>query len=300
MSDNNGDIGSTSLLACLSFGMPRQSVQLKEEIKEVEEQHHAAEGVCRGSKWFFQQKQGKEIVDALSNLKAYQGAWKRQHETLARIPWLGKTRLLASAWYPQYAEMRARFEAGFQPVVEEFFEVLPDWRVTGAQRMGSLFNEDEFPSESECRERITAETVLMPLSDSQSWQRIALINPQHAAQEDERYQAGCARAREEARLDTWRGLMAHFQRMTTVLTASKIRIHETLVTGLTEILGSIDAYAPLFNDPSLTQCATEARTALAGITADDLRNDPSIRAEAVRVANDLSARFGALGMRKLA
>jgi hypothetical protein len=292
--------GTQALLASLSFGLPRQSRKLEKEPRDIEEQAHAQEGVVTGSVFYFKQKNGKETIDALSELKSYHGLWKKEHERLAKIPWMGSTRLLPAAFVPQYAEMRARFEAGITAVVAEFFTVYEDWRVTAPHRMGSLFDPDDFPSESECRERINVETNLMPLADGQSWQRIALINPNHVATEENRYNDGVARAREEGRLDFWKDLLGRFQHITDVLSKDKVRIHATLIGGLTDLLDMVPAYGPLFNDENLIRCATEARTLLGSITAEDLRADPALRQQAVANARELTARFGALGARRFA
>jgi len=94
MSDNT-NIGSMSLLICLSCGLPRQSRQLKEESREVERSKRAARGVVKGSKMYFQQEgENGEIVDALANLKEYHGSWAREYDAIAPIPWLAKMRLL--------------------------------------------------------------------------------------------------------------------------------------------------------------------------------------------------------------
>ncbi len=309
MSDTQ-TIGSTSLLICLSCGLPRQSRQLKEESREVERAKGAARGVVKGSKWYFQQVQqvtdekGKTtdvVIDALSNLKKYHNDWGSAYDELAPIPWFGKMKLLPAVRHSRAIEVRARFEAGYEAVKQEFREVHGDWEVTSPQRMGMLHSRSDFPDLNECMSRIHADTVITPLSDSQSWQRIALINPEHVAQETERTRAAEERARQQAQVETGQRLIAHFRRMNEVLgTEKKVRIHETLITGLNGILDDIEVYGPLFNSLELLQCAADARTTFAGITADDLRDDPALQRTVNRNAQDMIQRFAGLGQRRFA
>lgn len=302
MSDNlTNTLSRTSLLICLSCGLPRQTKELKEESRELERTKRAARGTVKGSKFYFRQtNEDDEIIDALANLKSYHNAWGSAYEALAPVVWLGKFRLLPSIRHNQAIAIRNHFEEGYPAVKQEFRDVFPDWHVTAPQRMGMLHSEADFPSLEECMSRIHADTVITPLSDSDAWQRLALINPDHVAQETERTQRAVDRARQEAQAETGQRLISHFRRMNEVLTANKVRIHETLISGLTSILDDIEVYGPLFNDQTLLQCAAEARSTFAGITPDMLRDDPALQREVNANAAALAARFGALGARRMA
>lgn len=294
MSDN---IGTQALLASLSFGLPRQSRQLPKEAKKVEENNHAQHGVAKVSIHFFQQQDGKTTIDALSDLKAHFGFWKREHTRLT-IPWMNDARLLAAAILPTYLNMRSEMEEATPAKVEEFLEVYPDWAVTAASRMGALYSAEEFPSAQECRERITWESTLLPLPEADQFKRIALINPQQAAAEETRLNEAVNRARESARLQTWQDLMGHFTHITEVLSKDKARIFDTLLTNLTGMLDLMPAYGGMFNDTELIRCADEAKATLAGINPDDLRADPELRKSTLRNAQELLSRFGQMGVRK--
>lgn len=101
-------------------------------------------------------------------------------------------------------------------------------------------------------------------------------------------------------METGQRLIAHFRRMNEVLGASKVRIHETLITGLQGILDDIEVYGPLFSDQMLLECAANARATFSSITADDLRGDPALQQQVNLSASALIDRFGALGARRLA
>lgn len=292
--------GTQALIVTLSFGMPRQSRQLKAVAEDIEEQHHAESGVTTAAAWYFRQKQGKDKIDALAELKAYNGLWKKEHDRLAKIPWAGTAKLLPAALVQTYLDMRSGFERGAPAKLAEFMEVYEDWRVTAPHRMGELYRADDFPSGEECRERIRWETTLMPLPDEQGWQRVALINPEHVAAEATRTNEAVARAREEGRRETWSELIHHFEHIVTTLSSDRPRIFQTLIGNLNSMLALVPAYNALFNDGDLMRCAEEAKATLGQINVEDLRADPGLRASTVTTARDLLARFGALGARRFA
>lgn len=299
MSDPS-NIGNQAFVAVLSCGLPPQSCKLEKEAKEIEERAHAQEGVTTASSWFFKQKQGKETVDALANLKSFNGAWKKEHERLARIPWMGTARMLPAALAGQYFDLRARFEREAPAKLAEFMEVYEDWRVTAPFRMGTLFNADEFPSRDLCRERIHWENLVTPLAESEQWTRIALINPEHAAAESTRMNEAITRTRREAHQQTWTDLLGHFTHIIEVLSKDKTRLHETLLGNLNQMLDLIPAYGPLFEDQDLLRAAAAAKETLGTINIEDLRADPAMRTQAVTNARDLLATFGELGRRRFA
>jgi len=301
-----------TFLVTLSFGMPRQSRGLPNEAKEIEENAHAAEGVTTASAYYFKQKirkmvntkKGKtkivyETIDALASLKAYNSHWEKEHKRLARIPWAGSTRLLPAALAPQYFNLRSLMEEGAPAKRQEFLEVYSDWFNTAPNRMGALFLAADFPSSAECAERIQWENTVMPLPDAQGWERMALINPEHIAAEASRTNAAVTRAREEGRRETWGQIIEHLNHIVTTLTKDKPRIYESLLGNLNSVLSLMPAYNALFNDAAMVQCAEAAREALGSITADDLREDPEVRARTVTAARDLLNQFGELGVRRL-
>lgn len=291
-------VSTQALLATLSFGLPRQSRQLPKEAKKVEDENRAQHGVAKVSVYYFQQQDGKTTIDALSELKSHNNLWKKNHERLT-IPWLGSARLLAGAIIPQYLNMRAEMERVAPEVANRFFEVHPDWEVTGPNRMGAFFDRTDFPSLDECRERISWENLLTPLPESAQWQRIALINPEHAAMEEARHNEAVNRARREAHQQTWTDLLGHFNHIIEVLSKDRTRIHETLIGNLNQMLDLVPAYGPLFNDQDLLRAAAAAKETLGTINIEDLRADPALRSRAVTNARDLLATFGELGRRRI-
>lgn len=285
------------LLATLSFGLPRQSRQLPKEAKKVEEENHAQSGVAKVSVYYFQQQQGKTLIDGLSELKAHFNFWKKQHERLT-IPWLGSARFLAGAIVQQYISMRSDMERIAPEKAAEFYGVHQDWENTAPQRMGSLYDRADFPSLDDCRERIRWENLLTPLPEAQQWQRVALINPNYADMEA-RHAEAVNRARESAKAEVWNDLIGNVQHIVDTLSKDRPRIFETLISNLNSIVDKIPAYSPLFNDPNLDRFANETRSALSLINVDDLRQDPDLRARTVAQARDLLTSFGQLGQRRL-
>jgi len=300
MSDNiQTGAGTQALLVSLSFGLCRQSRQLPREAAKVEESNNAQHGVVRVSSFYFQQVNGKETIDALANLKSHMGEWRKEHMRLTR-PWdQGNTRLLPAALIQQYLDMKSTFEQAMPPKVDEFLSVYPDWAVTAPIRMGSLYRAEDFPTLEQVREDISWNTAMIPLPTGEQWQRISLISADLAADMQRSTNEQIARAVEEARRQTWTDVLAPIQHIVDTLSKDKPRIFSSLIGNLTSVLDLVPAFN-LSGDAELNQLAAEARTTLAGIDPEDLREDPDVRRQTLQNAQEILHRFGALGSRRIA
>jgi len=295
MSDPN--TGTQALLVSLSFGLCRQSRQLPKEAAKVEENNNAQHGVVKVSSFYFQQTQGKETIDALSELKSHMNEWRKEHMRLTR-PWdKGNTRLLPAMLIQQYLNMKSAFEESIPAKVQEFLEVYNDWAVTAPHRMGHLYRADDFPSLEQVREDISWDTAMIPLPTGEQWQRISLISPNLAADMERSTNEQIARAVEEARKQTWRDVIAPIQNIVEVLSKDKPRIFSSLIGNLNSMLELVPAFN-LSGDTDLNQLASEARTTLAGIDPEDLRQDSEVRRQTLQNAQQILSRFAGLGARK--
>lgn len=292
-------INNQAMLVSLSFTLCRQSRQSKSEAKRSEQANNAHRGVFKSSYFYFQEEVAGETYDALAELKTYNNIWRANHNRLTR-PWDGaNTRLLPAMLLEQYNNMDSAMRQGFPDKLAEFCTVHPDWETTAPGRMGALYAASDFPSLDECREAIGYDVVIIPLPEAQQWQRIQLISPDLVTSMEANTNARIAKAVEESRKQTWIDLFSPVENIVKVLSSDKPRIFDTLITKLTDILN----LAPAFNlsgDQAMNQFVAETKAALASVSADDLRADPTIRASTCRKAEELLKKFGNLGNRKFA
>ncbi len=292
--NTNGTINQQALLVSLSFGLPRQSRQLPKEAKKIEDDNHAQHGVAKVSVHYFQQQVGKQTNDALFNLKSHFNAWRSEHNRITR-PWDGaSTRLLPAKLVPQYLDLKSKFEEQTPQKIAEFVDAYPDWEITAPSRMGSLYSASDFPTLSECRERIEYDTAMIPLPEAVQWQRMSLIGPQLITQMETQTNERIAKAVEAARVQTWQDLIEPVEKIVQTLSKDRPRIFDSLIGNLNDIVSLVGAFN-LSGDAELTRFAEECKAELATVNADDLRSDPAVRSKVCKKAEDLLARFGNLG-----
>lgn len=308
MSDPETNLNAQALLASLSFGLCRQSRQLKEEANNVEDRNHAQRGVTKVSLFYFQQAveetktvKGKQVTtqhvnDALCDIKSHFGKWRSAHNSLCPIAWDTGTGLLPAKLVQLYLETKSEFEEAMPNLLAEFVAAYPDWRTTAPDRMGNLFNEDDFPTLQECRDKISWDCALIPLPSGEQFRRIKLIAPNLTEEMENSTNSRIARAVAEAREQTWKDLFDPINHLIEVLAKDKARLHETLLGNLHQILDR----APAFNlsgDRHMDEFVAQARQVLGSVSIDDLRSDPALRQQTVKNAQALLATFGEVGRR---
>lgn len=306
MNESNGqtELGLQALLVSLSFSLCRQSRQSEEEARGVETRNHAQRGVAKVSMFYFRQA-SEEIVngkvvehlnDALGPIKTHNGAWRKAHNQLCPISWDAGTGLLPAKLVQRYMEEKAEFEAKMPELIEEFLSVYPDWRATAPERMGSMFEEEDFPSLDEVREDIGWSCAMIPLPSGEQFRRIKLIAPDLTEQMETSTNAKIAEAVQAARAQTWKDLFAPVQHIVEVLSKDKGKLYETLLGNLHTILD----LAPMFNlseDAQMDQFVAQAKETLGTVTIEDLRTDPALRQSTLQNAQALLASFGDMGRR---
>lgn len=288
------------MLVSLSFGMPRQSRQLKAEAVKVEEEKNAERGTVRVSAYYWQSLVGGKEVDGLSNLKSFFNAWRKEHDALTRS-WDGDNlRLLPAKLVDKYMAMTEKFQLTAPERVDDFLEeTYPELLNTAPTRMGELYDPADFPALSECRERIKWDVSILPLPEATQIRKVALINESWYDLFQQSTDEKVAKAIEQVRQDTWDDVLKPVQHIIEVLSKDKGKIFETLITDVREIINLVPAFN-LTNDQELTNLAEECRVQLSGVTPDELRKDPEIRKQTLLAAQAIVGKFGSLGGRKFA
>jgi len=291
-------LNSNAMLVGLSFGLPRQTRQLKAEAAKVETENHAKKGTVRASLHYWKETIGGKEYNGLGELQSFFNSWRAAHNTLTRY-WDQGNRLLVAKLLPQYMEMREKFITLTPEEVGKFLdEEYGKWRNTAPDRMGDLFNEQDFPSLQECKESITWENVVTPLPEAQQLKKIAAITPDLYEYFEKSTQEQVKNAVRQVREETWSDLITPVQKIVDTLSKDRPRIFDSLLTNLHDIINLVPAFNDVCHDPKLIEFANMAKAELDGITAEDLRTDPTIKKQALTAAQALLASFGGLGNRK--
>lgn len=169
---------TNTMLVGISFGLPRQSRQLPTIAGQIENSAKAEHGTVKASIHYFRKKEGNREVDGLRTLKAFQSSWKSAVEHYARYPFSAGMKLLPAALAAQAIaenDKWLKLEAGIWNLWQA--DEYAGWFKSAPERMGSLYEPDDFPSVEDCRRRFKCGVMIIPLAEAEQWQRITAISP---------------------------------------------------------------------------------------------------------------------------
>lgn len=271
-----------------SLGMTRTD---KNASKEADRAHNARGGTAKvvvsrltGS--------GEERVKAINQLVNQLGTDLRFMTTVWR-----DERLLANTQMQQWLGVWSKAKADHTKLVDEFVRDAPMLISEANQNLGT-FNIAP-PTEDEIRSAFSLDFDMQPIPDTSQYKTTGF----DAAVEAElrrRFEASIEAAYTNATTDALQKVAKPLQLLVEGMEKYSKREDEKS-RGLTvdksgtfkdTITGNVDAVAAVFksfnltNDPLLTSIA-DRLTGLTGIDPDGLRNDPALRKDTVRKANDI-------------
>lgn len=281
-----------TLLVGMTFGMPRQSRELKTVASQAEQKAHALPGTVKSSLYYWQYEEGNKKIDGLADLKKFQTAYKAALEHFARFPFATGAKLLPAALVEPFLKVKELYEKQQVEVWKHWiYDEYPKLAKSAPQRMGAFYSGEDFPTAEECMERFQCDVTVIPLASADQWQRIAILAPDLAAaqqqQTDEAYKKGIAEAHEKL----WADVMKPIQHAVDTLSKDKAKIYDTLVGNIIDIVDLVPAYNGVFNDPKLNELAARAKEAFASIKPDDLRASGEAKAKMLASATSIVNTF---------
>jgi hypothetical protein len=275
------------MLVGISFGMPRQSRELKAASAQIETQHGSAIGTVRTSGFYFRQKVAGKDVDGLATLKKFQTAWKTALENYARYPFASGMKLLPAALVEKFLVVNQEFKDNQAKVWLDWVDdEYPLWKASAPERMGSFYDETDFPSQQDCMARFKCEVTAVPMTEAEQIKRTAMISPNMATLMETTFKQGFDQAQEAA----FKDLLAPIESIVSTLSKDKGKIHDSMIGNLIKIIDLIPALN-LANDPKMAEAAAAAKEGLAGINPDDLRKSAEVRASTLATAKSIVATF---------
>lgn len=277
------------MLVGISFGMPRQSRQLKAIASEIEADANALQGTVRASIHYF--KQGK--ADGLKTLKEFQTEWKTALNHYARYPYAAGMKLLPASLVEEFMTVNNAYKAREDVVFLNWqTNEYPGWLSSAPGRMGSLYDPADFPSDADCFNRFRCDVTVVPLAESEQWQRIAVISPDLAASMASQQNETTERVTREAHAKLWADVMKPIQNIVDQLSKDKSKIHDSLVGNVIAITDLIPAYNEIHKDTNLSAAAAAIKAELCKIDPEDLRKSAEAKANALNKAKNIIQQYG--------
>jgi hypothetical protein len=281
-----------TLLVGLTFGLPRQSRELKQVSDQAEAKAKAAPGTTRSSLHYWKWDDGNKHHDGLEPLKKFQGAYKAALEHFARFPFATGAKLLPAALVEPFLKVKEVYEKQQGEVWKHWiYEEYPTLATSAPQRMGQFYSGEDFPTAEECMERFACDVTVIPLASADQWQRIAILAPDLAAAQQKQTDEAYSKGIKEAHAKLWADVMKPIQHAVDTLSKDKSKIYDSLVGNIIDIVDLIPAYNNVFKDPHLEAIAAKAKEAFSTIKPDDLRKSAEVKASALNSAKSIISSF---------
>jgi len=215
----------------------------------------------------------KEIAD-------YAAGCRLWHNTRT-LPWADKgARLLPTSLFLDYkAEANIRRDT-FNQMVDTFIGNYPALVQTASNYMGTLFNQDDYPSPDTVREKFGYRLVFSPVPESGDF-RLDLP-AQDIREMEQSYQSAFDDRLAEAMRTPWDQLHKMLGTMSAKLTEgdedTKKRWHDTFVTNAQEMCAML-THLNVAKDPKLEDARRQLEVAMIGVDIEDIKDDELTRAK---------------------
>lgn len=262
---------------CLSLRLERLGTNRKMSIAELKPQTVTDAEMVNVSKKML-------ISEELDAIKKHDGAIRRWLETKVSGPALFRSGVYMLG-YDMVAEvdreLQARLKERTETLIPRFLDRYNESVKEAQRRLGPLFRAEDYPTRDRVREEFSDEVRYFTLGEAQGLSR---INAEIFEREKEKNAQQWASVLDESRAvlrAEVSELVDHMvERLTPDESGKKKRFNSTLVENLDGFLKDFAA-RDIANDTELQRVVDEARKALAGVTADDLRGSRAVR-EAAR------------------
>lgn len=277
------------MIVCISMGMCRQSKQLPEVSAKIEQEAGATAGTIGGtSRFYFKRKEGKKIIDGLALLKSFQTEWRTALRHYARYPFASDVYILPAALVAPFMEENNKYMLRKANIWQKWVEEQwPYWNSTKEKRMGTLYDAADFPTLEDCMERFTCDVSVMPLADSDKWNRITLLAPGLADLMRQRQDAAVDKVVKETHKKLWNDVMEPLNHVVEMLSKDKTRLHPCLIDNVIAICDLVPAYNEVHQDSRLDDLAAKAKEAFSKIDIELLRESAAARAEVIAQTKQL-------------
>lgn len=292
METHMSEIANTTMLVGISMGMCRQGKQLPQETSKLENEAGATAGTVGGtSKYYFKRKEGGKVIDGLDILKKFQSEWRLALKHYARYPFAADMSILPAALVAPFMEENNKYMLRKANVWQKWVEEQwPHWSSTAAARMGLFYDASDFPTLEDCAERFTCEVSVIPLADSEKWNRITIIAPALATMMQQRQDAALDKVVKETHQQLWRdviGPLNHFVEMLGKVGKEKTRLHSSLIENVIKIVDLVPAYNDVHQDAKLEELAAKTKESFSKIDIELLRESAAARAEVIEQTKQL-------------
>ena len=201
------------------------------------------------------------------------------------LPWLDTgARVLSATAYFEYMQTMQAYKQGFEMLVETFVYDYPFEREEAKVRLGSLFNEDDYPMPERVATRFGFAMDIMPIPMGSDFR--CDLGEEEAARIKAEIEKTTLDTVNASIADVYRRIAGVVDAFVSKLQFADTRFEKSLVTNAEEMVMLL----PMLNftgDATLQKIGDTIKDKLCAKSADTLRNDMVARREAYAAALDL-------------
>jgi len=276
---NNQDLSSKAMLIKLSISQWNPSKLDKAATIEVQTNHNAQAKTGRYTK----NRVSKTAIQPIQ--KVANSARTFFYENT--LPWNDSGfRILPSANFLKCSDGLRQFDSDFMSAASSFCDSYQIYINDAKSELGSLFNNADYPVESEIRKAFSFSVEIQPLPTAADF-RVTLRDQDVKSIQDQITSKLDANI-EQANRDLWRRLYDATAHMAAKLSDADAVFRDSLVKNLCELCDLLPALN-LTGDPQLEEMRREIETRLCTFEPQELRDNPAERSNAATEADAIAA-----------
>lgn len=200
-------------------------------------------------------------------------------------PWIdGGTRMLASALYLDVAKKMHEFRGEYESEVAELVRNYSKLKGEARKRLGSLYRDEDYPSESELRRKFGWEMKVLPIPSKEDF-RLDL-GDKATGEIRKQIEASINAAAALATKDLWLRLHTTVEALAEKMREADPTFRDSIIHNIKDLC----ALLPKMNiadDPKLEEMRRKIETELASLSTAELREDKKARKKAADSADEL-------------
>lgn len=230
----------------------------------------------------------KRLIDKAhtATIETLAGQIRKYHYTRT-LPWTDKgQRLLPSALFMDYRQDITSFKAQYLKARDEFLVLYPQLVTAARNRLGSMYDPQDYPSVDELRKAYDIELEIMPVPDAGDF-RVTVDN--EVRDEIREQITNAVQARQAAAVkDCYARMREVVGRIAEQCSKEKGKIYDSLMEN-TEDLVTVLSGLNITGDPTIAQLEQDIRGLLTPV--DTIRTSPTARKRVADTASDILNRI---------
>lgn len=226
---------------------------------------------------------GAVELDALTNHAQAIRAFFREQS----LPWhTDGSRIMPSKNYIEFTQEFSRRKQAFEFAAETFLNAYPQLQANAKAKLGSLYNDNEYPSVESLRDKFKCDISFMPIPDVDDF-RVAISDAEKQTFLDSMKSIESAAMR-----DCWNRLHDCVSKAAMTLSNPASNIRHSLFENITECC-TLLSKLNVTDDANLESMRRNVEKLAASVSVDNMRAMPNERDDAAKKLADLTSQMSA-------